>query len=202
MELSNVTFVGPHFEEGSAIAGALPDNLVGLLRQINGFILLEGGLHLRGVCSEPEWHSLAAVLTGPQAMHTLYPALRASDIPFAQDCVADQYVLRDRVVYKLEAETGNLVSLGQSLPEFLAAAQANPIEFLGMQPLQRYQQDGGALEPGQVLHVYPPFCTQEAANGVSLNPVPYGEAIAFLSEFARKVSGLAPGQRLHVKVVP
>jgi hypothetical protein len=71
-----------------------------------------------------------------------------------------------------------------------------------MQPLQRYQQDGGALHPGQVLHVYPPFCTQEAANGVSLKAVPFSEAIAFLSQFARQVSALAPGQQLHVKVVP
>jgi hypothetical protein len=112
MELSNVTFGGPRFEEGSAIAAALPDNLVGLLRQINGFILFEGGLHLRGVCTDPEWHSLASVTAGPQAMHTRYPALLASDVPFAQDCVADQYVLRDRVVQKLEAETGNLASSG------------------------------------------------------------------------------------------
>lgn len=202
MELSNVTFIGPPFEPGSSIVAALPNNLLGLLRQINGFILLEGGLHLRGVCAEPQWHSLASVLTGPQALHTLYPELRETDVPFAQDCVADQYVLRDRVVYKLEAETGTFSSLGLSLPEFLAAAEANPAEFLGMQPLQRYQQDGGALQPGQVLHVYPPFCTQEAASGVSLKAVPFGEAIAFLSAFARQAPGLAPGQQLQVKVVP
>lgn len=202
MELSNVTFMGPPFEEGSSIVAALPDNLVGLLRQINGFILLGGALHLRGVCTEPEWHSLASVTTGPQALQKLYPALCASDVPFAQDCVADQYVLRDRVVHKLEAETGTLTPLGLSLPEFLAAAEANPVEFLGMQPLQRYQQDGGALQPGQVLHVYPPFCTREASNGVSLRAVPFSEALAFLSDFARQVSGLAPGQQLQVKVVP
>jgi hypothetical protein len=202
MELSNVTFVGPPFEASSSIVAALPDNLVGLLNQINGFILLEGGLHVRGVCSEPQWHSLASVLTGPQALHTFYPALHATDVPFAQDCVADQYVLRERVVHKLDAETGTLSSLELSLPKFLAAAEANPVEFLGMQPLQRYQHDGGALDPGQVLHVYPPFCTQEAADGVSLQAVPFNEAIAFLSGFARQVSGLAPGQQLHVKVVP
>jgi hypothetical protein len=202
MELSNVTFIGPPFEASSPIVATLPDNLVGLLQQINGFILLEGALHVRGVCTDPEWHSVAAVFTGPSALHTLYPSLSSQDVPFAQDCVADQYVLRNRVVHKLEAETGTLCSLNLSLPEFLAAAEANPVEFLGMQPLQRYQQEGDALQPGQVLHVYPPFCTQEAANGVSLKAVPFSEAIAFLADFARQVSGLAPGQRVQVKVVP
>ncbi|WP_374569517.1 hypothetical protein [Ideonella sp.] len=181
---------------------SLPDNLVGLLRQINGFILFGGGLHVRGVCEEPEWHSIASVIAGPTALHKLYPSLQPGDVPFAQDCVADQYVLRDRKVHKLEAETGHLVALGLSLPEFFAAVQSSPIEFLTMQPLLRHQQDGGSLEPGQVLHVYPPFCTKEAANGVSLKPVPVQEAIAFLADFSSQISSLAPGQKFSVKVVP
>lgn len=202
MELGNVTYHGPQFEAGSSIVAALPDDLVGLLRQVNGFIAFEGGLHVRGVCAEPQWHNLARVLIGPQALHTHYPVLRESDVPFAQDCVADQFVLRDRVVHKLWAETGTLSSLDLSLPEFLAAAEADPVEFLCMQPLQRHQQDGGALKPGQVLHVYPPFCTREAQDGVSLKAVPVGAALAFLSDFARQVSGLADGQQLQVDVMP
>jgi hypothetical protein len=202
MELSNVTFIGPPFEEAPALVTALPDNLVDLLRQINGFILFEGGLHVRGICATPEWHSLASVLAGPVALHAQYPAPQASDVPFAQDCVADQYILRERVVHKLEAETGQLSSLGLALPEFFASVQTDPVEFLGMHPLLRHQQDGGALLPGQVLHVYPPFCTKEAANGVSLKAVPVGEALAFLADFSRQISSLAEGESFRVKVVP
>jgi hypothetical protein len=202
MELSNVTFIGPPFEEAPALVAALPDNMVGLLRQINGFILLQGGLHVRGICATPEWHSLASVLAGPGALHAQYPALLASDVPFAQDCVADQYVLREGVVYKLEAETGQLSSRGLALSEFFASAQTNPIEFLGIQLLLRYQQGGGVLLPGQVLNVYPPFCTQEAAQGVSLRAVPVGEALAFLADFSRQISSLADGESFRGKVVP
>jgi hypothetical protein len=155
---------------------------------------------VRGICTTPEWHSLASVHAGPDALHEQYPALQASDVPFAQDCVADQYILRERVVHKLEAETGQLSSLGLTLPDFFASVQSDPIEFLGMQPLLRYHQDGGTLQPGQVLHVYPPFCTKEAANGVSLRAVPVGEALAFLSDFSRQVSSLADGQAFRVKV--
>lgn len=199
MELSHVTFVGPPFEETAAVVALLPENLVGLLRQINGFILLEGALHVRGVCKTPQWHGLSSVLSGPSALHTLYPAVLPSDVPFAQDCVADQYILRQRKVFKLEAETGNLFSLGLSLPEFFSAVQDNPIEFLAMQPLVRFKQDGGSLQPGQVLHVYPPFCTKEAANGVSLRPLPGQEAIAFLADFSRQLSSLAEGEAVTVE---
>lgn len=202
MEFDHVTFVGPSFEEAAAVIAMLPDNLAHLLRQINGFILYDGGLHVRGVCDEPEWHSLASVLVGASALHTRYPALLSSDVPFAQDCVADQYVLRERKVHRLEAETGNLKALGLSLPEFFGAVQASPVEFLSMEPLLRYQQEGGSLQPGQVLHAYPPFCTEQAAHGVSLKAVPVSEALEFLSDFARQLSGLEPGQSFHMKVVP
>jgi hypothetical protein len=202
MELDHVTFAGPEFEEAAEIIALLPNNLVGILRQINGFILFEGGLHVRGVCAQPQWHSLSAVLAGPGALHAHYPALLSSDVHFAQDCMADQYVLRERKVHKLEAETGQLKALGLSLPEFFAAVQADPIEFLSMQPLLRYQQEGGTLQPGEVLQAYPPFCTEEARSGVSLKAVPVGEALAFLSEFSRQLSGVTSGQSIRVKVVP
>ncbi len=202
MELSHVTFAGPPFEEDAALIAALPDNLVALLRQINGFIVLEGALHVRGVCRSPEWHGLAPVMAGPKALHALYPAVLPTDVPFAQDCVADQYLLRQRKVFKLEAETGTLVALNLSLPEFFAAVHADPLGFLAMQPLLQFQQVGGFLQPGQVLQVYPPFCTQEASKGVALSPVPASAALAFLADFARQTSTLSEGQAFSVKVGP
>jgi len=72
----------------------------------------------------------------------------------------------------------------------------------GRQPLLRFQQEGGALEPGQVLQVYPPFCTKEAEAGVSLAAVGAIEALAFLADFSSRTSGLAEGDKLAVRVVP
>jgi hypothetical protein len=157
MLLDGITYVGPPFEEDSCAVSLLPDELVELLRQINGFVLFDGGLHVRGVCQSPDWHSLSSVWEGEGALHKLYPALRPSDVPFAQDCVADQYILRDRKVHKLYGDTGELLELHLTLPEFFAAVDASPVEFLAMEPLQLHQKNGGVLLPGQVLHVYPPF---------------------------------------------
>ena len=200
MDLSNITYQGPEFQADQEIESLLPDNLLSLLKQINGFIQFGGGLHVRGLCIEPEWHSLRAALFGENAIHNLYPSVGKSDIPFAQDCVADQYILRDRTVYKLYAETGELESLDFGLGSFLSAASADPVEFLGLEPLLQLQNQEQHLEPGQVIHVYPPFCTEEAKNGVSLKPVSAAEALTFLGDFSKHISSVGNGEKVEVRV--
>jgi hypothetical protein len=141
-------------------------------------------------------------MVGERALHKVYGAILPTDVPFAQDCVADQFILRHGDVLKLWAETGDLESLGKTLPEFFMAAAADPVEFLGMEPLLRFESDGNMLQPGQVLHAYPPFCTEEAANGVSLAAVGIAEALQFLGEFSRQISGIGDGQNFQLRVVP
>lgn len=200
MDLSNITYQGPEYQADQEIESLLPDNLLSLLKQINGFIQFGGGLHVRGLCNEPEWHSLRSALFGENAIHKLYPSVEKSDIPFAQDCVADQFLLRDRTVYKLFAETGELESLDFGLGSFLSAASADPVEFLGLEPLLQLQNQEQHLEPGQVIHVYPPFCTEEAKNGVSLKPVSTTEAIAFLSGFSKQINTVGNGGKIEIRV--
>jgi hypothetical protein len=188
MNLSHITYQGPKFDSQSTILDILPKNLLELLKQINGFIQYDGGLHIRGVCNDPAWHSLDQVMQGDFAIHKLYSQVKKDDIPFGQDCVADQFILRDRVVYKLQSETGILESLDMGLGSFLKASQENPVEFLSMEPLLQLHKEGLLLKPGEVIHVYPPFCTKESANGVSLKPIPTQEALSFLSDFAKQVN--------------
>lgn len=85
MQLAHVTFVGPPIDDRDLLSN-LPKNLADLLEQINGFIQFHGGLHLRGVCRKPVWHSLRAAWLGKHAFHRLYPeVVEPEDIPFAED---------------------------------------------------------------------------------------------------------------------
>lgn len=190
LELGNVTFRGPEFDANSPLIGALPTNLVDLLRQINGFVQFGGGLHVRGICSNPIWHSIAEVMVGPAAIHKHYGVVLPTDAPFAQDCMADQFLLREGLVYKLRSETGELCSLGLGLAQFFSSVEADPMGFLTMQPLLHFQREGNVLEPGQVLQAYPPFCTREARSSVSLHAINATEALAFLMDFSRQISDL------------
>ncbi|MCA1566378.1 MAG: hypothetical protein LC803_12215 [Acidobacteria bacterium] len=172
-----------------------------LLLGTNGFILFNGGLHLRGAVEIPDWHSLGHVWSGDSALYKLFPAIHESDVPFGQDCLGDQFVLRQNVVHKLDAELGQLESLDMSLEVFLAHARKNPVEFLSLQPLLQFLNDGGVLKPGQLLSVYPPFVAKESENGVSLKAISMFDRIRFLADFARQVSGLRKGTKINLAVV-
>ena len=191
------TFLGSSLADGDEnvdvdLLSRLPADLAELLRQTNGFIGFQGGLHVRGACREPKWHSLRDAWQGESAFQSLYSEVRPSDAPFAEDCMGDQFLLRDEIVHKLSAETGDVESLNVSLPAFLQAAEADPVEFLALQPLLRHQQNGGSLEPGQLLSAYPPFIFKESADGVHLAAIPTLERRRFLADLASQIRSDSP----------
>lgn len=198
MKLKNLIYRGPHLDDQETFA-RLPPDYQTLLAQMNGFIKFGGGLHVRGVCLEPAWHSLREVWTGEHALHRLFPQLQTDDVPFGQDALGDQYVLRNEVVHHLRAETGALASLQCGLFDFLAAAEADPVEYLTLAPLLKFQEQGKRLEPGQLLSAYPPFCTKESAQGVHLAAIPMLERISFLAHFAAQIVDLPDGQKIMIK---
>ena len=169
---TKATFGGPVIDD-QEILSRLPAELRGLLEQVNGFIEYGGGLHVRGACLAPAWHSLRVAWLGPNPLHALYPTVRDTDIPFAQDCLGDQFLLRDGHVIHLFAETGEIDALGVGLGFFLDKAAENPVDFLAMAPLIQFvEHEDGVLLSGQLLHAVPPFCTEESGSGVSLAAYP------------------------------
>jgi hypothetical protein len=200
MELEHVTFIGPPIDDGEILVD-LPVELTGMLRQVNGFIQYHGGLHVRGACREPAWHSLRDAWVGPNAFHRLYPEVRPADIPFAEDCLGDQFLLRDGVVHRLWTETGELEALGVDFKAFFRSVQADPIALLSFEPLLRFQQEGGTLEPGQLLAAFPPYCTEEAAEGLDLAAISAGDRRRFLAYFAAQIRDVPEGGRIGIQFV-
>lgn len=197
MELNHVSYQGPPLDD-TEILGRVPDSLVALLTSLNGFIQFGGGLHVRGACSSPEWHSLRRAWQGPTSINALFPAVDRNWVPFAEDCVGDQYLLRDKEVLRLSAETGDVDEMGLSLGGFLRSSNADPIDFLAMEPLLQFQENHGELSAGHLVQAYPPFCTEEAAQGVSLKAVPAWELHEFHSEFAKALP--KDGGKLRVEI--
>lgn len=155
---------------------------------------------MRGACREPAWHSLREAWLGDDAFHRHYPDVHADDIPFAEDAVGDQWLLRDGQVLRLAAETGEVESLGVDLEGFFAAVEADPIETLGLHPLLQFHQEGGKLQPGELINIYPPFCMKESGDGVSLRPVPARERHAFLWDMAAQLRDLPEGAGVEFRV--
>jgi hypothetical protein len=198
MRLEGITFQGPALDDESLLA-ILPASLQVLLKQINGFILYGGALHVRGACTAPSWHSLREAWIEHRAFHLLYPQVAEGDVPFAQDCIGDQFLLRNEQVHHLVAETGKLVNLTLSLGEFFDAVSKAPFEFLFMEPLRQVIEEGGRLLPGQLLHAHPPYCSLEAEQGVALRPV-FGETLlAYHADLSLKVSAAGDGGRISTQ---
>lgn len=199
MKLNQLNYSGPTIDDPEVMA-MLPKSLAELLQQVNGFIQYHGGLHVRGACLEPAWHSLRDAWLGANAFHRLYANVKPDDVPFAEDCLGDQFLLRGSEVWQLYGETGEVESLEESFDEFMQNAEDDPGEHLGLHPLLQFQRDGGHLEPGQLLSAYPPFCTEEAEDGVTVSAVSTDERRRFLAEFAAKFRDLPDGGQVDISV--
>jgi hypothetical protein len=193
MERSKPDYVGSEITDVEILAKT-PEDYRQLLTETNGFVLFDGGLHVRGAVLSPEWHSLRKVWLGDFALYNLFPVIEEKDVPFAQDCLGDQFVLRDGIVHKLDAEVGEIDSLEVDLQTFLQQAQENPVEYLSLEPLLQFMSEGGKLQLGQLLSAYPPFIAEESVNGVSLKAISMFDRIGFLADFAAQVSRLSEGE--------
>lgn len=196
--LDQVTYQGPPIDDQETFE-RLPQPLRDLLLQVNGFVQYGGGFHVRGACMEPAWHSLRAAWSGELALSRLFPAVQESDIPFAEDCFGDQFLLRGEKVFLLHAEVGDVEEVSAEFWPFLMGIQKDPVEALGLEPLVAYLQDEGELEPGQLLSVRPPFSTLEAEEeGVSLRPTATAERLRFLSRLAERLKDLPDGAEVEI----
>ena len=86
------------------------------------------------------------------------------------------------------------------LAEFLSRVQVDPVEFLSLEPLLRFQRDGGALEPGQLLAAHPPFCTKQSADGIRLAAISADKRRRFLADFAAQIRDVPDGGKIMFKL--
>jgi hypothetical protein len=191
MNTSGITWQGESIDDVE-ILRELPAELVRILSDTNGFVLREGALHVRGASLSPEWHSLRVAWRGPSAFHTLYETVRPTDIPFAQDQVGDQFLLRDGRVLRLSGETGDVEPLADRLEDFFSRVSEDIEGFLNVGLAH-------TMQPGQLLLAYPPFVFRESGTGASLKPVRAGEVILFHADLARQIRDLPNGGQVELK---
>jgi len=199
LDLPHQTWSGPPIDDEPILA-RVPEPLASALRARNGCVAYQGGLHVRGACAAPAWHALRAAWEGPLALHGLYDEVAADDVPFAEDALGDQFLLRDGAVLHLWAETGEVEPAAPSLEAFFAAVLAEPAQTLALEPLLAFQGAGRTLAPGQLLMAWPPFCVTASEQGVQLTPMDALERRVFLADVARQIRGLPEGAEVQLKL--
>jgi hypothetical protein len=171
----------------------LPDELKSLISSSGGFSVHHGAIHFRGCAKEPKWNSIREISWGDHSLKMKYPQIDVDDIPFAHDQVGDFYIWRNEEIFHLDSETGEVSKFEQSLDLFLQGIEENIEDYLNVS-LDRQ------LEPGRALHVYPPFCTAEASEGVSMRDVPLEELIDYHADFAKQIRDLTEGKKFSVEL--
>ncbi len=198
MEL-DVTWAGPPIDD-QRILRKLPSDLAKLLKSVNGFVQLDGALHVRGACQTPEWHSLRHAWESTDAFCRHYRTVKQSDVPFAQSALGDQYFIRDNDVYRLDSECDEIESLEMDFKTFLEEVQSDPIAFLNLEPLEEFWGEGGELEPGQLLSVMPPFVVAQPDTSYSYRAICVLDRLRFLADFAKQIRDLPDGATFTFKL--
>lgn len=155
MHFPGQTYPGAPLDD-VGILETLPLEYAQLLAQGNGFVAFGGGLHVRGACTTPEWHSIRAAWEGPDALHRLFPAVDRDDAPFGQDALGNQFVLRGGAVHRLAAAGGAtnvLQILARDIVAFLRRCIEEPVTMLPLDAVASFQRIGGRLAPGELLDV-------------------------------------------------
>jgi hypothetical protein len=176
------------------VLGFLPWELREIIEPTGGFILHHGAIHFRGCTFDPEWNSLRSIYHGDSSLKTSYPTVNVDDIPFAQDQLGDQYLLRGTEVMHLAAETGEVVRFARCLTEFMDGIESDIEDYLNVSL-------GHRLQPGQGLHAHPPFCVRGAAGASSLRPVPISELIRFHADLARQIADVPDGGTIRFQTL-
>lgn len=148
MHLPGLTFRGAPLDDLELLE-RLPAELQQLLAIRNGFVAYRGAIHVRGASRAPSWHALRTVYDGSDAayLHQLAPR----DVPFGQDALGRQFVLREGIVFRLDPFTGSLDALEIGLTTFLQLLYEQPQRLLPLDELLQFEASGGSLRPGQLL---------------------------------------------------
>lgn len=185
---SQITYSVTNIEDPD-ILSVLPNEYQSLLSMVNGFILKGGWFHVRGAVENPYWHSIREAFLGPRAIHKIFRSVIHGDIPFGQDSLGNQYLLRESNIFYLNGEKGTIDPIDIPFTDFIEGLFRNPEQFISIDHVRHFQARGGGLEPSELLNAYPPIMVYppEERLRVSLHPVNVDDQLDFLSKLSSSV---------------
>lgn len=181
VEFKGITYIN-HDLLDREVFDELPPEMKSFYKEVNGVVAYNGGIQFRGCGTGPSWNSLDDAWKGPDAFHKTYDRLNESDIPFAQDCLGDQFIYRAGSIWHLLTETGELDDLELDFDEFVDEIIEDPIEFLALFPLLGFMDEGNELKVGNLLEPSIPFSI-ETEKDIKIKAVPVMERLSNLKKY-------------------
>ncbi|WP_347906102.1 SMI1/KNR4 family protein [Pseudomonas purpurea] len=138
------------------LAGALADQLFGMLCQRNGFYALESALHVFPTHSSQheigisDWNENALWRSG-------YKGLADGCLFFAEDVFGGQFCIKDNKIYTFDPETGSLEYLADDIEGWVIALTSDYEVLTGYPLAHQWQKQNGQLPAGKRLLPKLPF---------------------------------------------
>jgi hypothetical protein len=161
----------------------IPSIILKFLKKLDSFFMFNGGLQFFST------DKIIKYWTGKSAFHKHYDEIRPTDVPFAQDYFGDQFLLREKGVIKLYAETGEIEKLNLTISDWYKDVCADPENKLNIS----FQY---SVAKGELLFAYPPFCFKEGAPA-KIKAVPEPELIQIHFDLYKKIKNLKDGEKIR-----
>jgi hypothetical protein len=183
------------------LAGSLIDDLLGMLRQRNGFYALESALHV--FPSHSSQHEIGLVDWNEGGLwRDAYKGLDNGCLFFAEDVFGGQFCIKGNQVYTFDPETGALDYLADDM-EGWAKAIISDYEVLTGYPLaHQWQQQNGQIPARKRLLPKMPFV---AGGEFTLDNLYLADAVDgmnFRADIANQIKDLPNGAQIKFKIHP
>ncbi|MDG9884249.1 SMI1/KNR4 family protein [Pseudomonas sp. GD04058] len=180
-------------------AGALADQLLGMLRRRNGFYALESALHVFPACSSQ--HELDITDWNEHALwRSRYNGLADGCLFFAEDIFGGQFCLKDGNVYTFDPELGCLDYLAGDIEQW-AQTLLHDYEVLTGYPLaHQWQKQNGQLSAGKRVVPKTPFVLGGEFTIDNLHMIDAVEGMRLRADLALQIKELPDGAQIKFDV--
>ena len=174
----NICFSGPEIDDFETF-DRLPQYLKDFFLKKNGFTIRTGLFHIRGCVLEPKWHSLKEIWYGESKLSNLYQSINKNDIPIGQDCLGNQFFLRNNIIHLLNSEIDEVDNLKIDFRQFIQEINELTDEDIDVKKMQNIE-----LAPGQLIYSDPPLAFNSPI-GYSFKAIDALEQIKNLSKLSK-----------------
>ncbi|MFA1028501.1 hypothetical protein ALP10_01178 [Pseudomonas syringae pv. helianthi] len=181
------------------LAGTLADQLLGMLRQRNGFYALESALHVLpthsnqneiGIC---DWNESTL-------WRSDYKGLADGCLFFAEDVFGGQFCIKDSKVYAFDPETGSLEYLADDIESWVQLLLSDYEVLTGYPLAHQWQKQNGQLPAGKRLLPKVPFVLGGEFVLDNLYLADAVEGMRFRADVASQIKDLPDGAQIRLNI--
>lgn len=182
-----------------SLAGSLKDDLLRMLRQRNGFYVLESALHVFPTHSSPQeiglddWNENAL-------WRNAYKELAEGCLFFAEDVFGGQFCIKDNLIYTFDPETGALDYLADDMEGWAKVILSDYEVLTGYLLAHQWQQQNGQLPTKKRLLPKMPFVAGGEFKLDNLYLTDAVEGMRFRADIAYQIKDLPDGAQIKFNV--